>query len=86
MPTRIARRFTGAFRVVFDGAAARCTRSWSRPSRRTPRSNRRCCEALPPRVRPSRLVLWPYAEFPFGMTLDYERKFQHYVPGDVEPN
>ena len=30
---------------------------------------------LPDRARPMRLVLWPYARFPFGMGLDYERKF-----------
>jgi hypothetical protein len=24
-------------------------------------------------------VLWAHAEFPFGMTLDYERKFSYYV-------
>ena len=32
-----------------------------------------------------RLVLWPYARFPFGMCLDYERKFSHYVPGEMNP-
>ena len=40
---------------------------------------------IPGDVRPSRLTLWEYAQFPFGMSLDYERKFQHYVPGEVEP-
>jgi len=40
---------------------------------------------IPGDVRPSRLRLWEYERFPFGMSLDYERKFQHYVPGDVEP-
>ena len=40
---------------------------------------------LPERARPARLVLWPYARFPFGMSLDYERKFSHYVPGEINP-
>jgi hypothetical protein len=37
-------------------------------------------EAIPAEVRPTRLVLWPYHRFPFGMTIDYERKFPYYVP------
>jgi hypothetical protein len=36
-------------------------------------------DAMPPHLRPDALVLWTYALFPFGMTLDYERKFVHYV-------
>jgi hypothetical protein len=36
-------------------------------------------------LRPMRLVLWAYAAFPFGMTLDYERKFTYYAPGEPEP-
>jgi hypothetical protein len=35
--------------------------------------------AIPSGVRPEALVLWAYAEFPFGMTLDYQSKFSHYV-------
>ena len=35
-------------------------------------------------VRPSRVVLWPYARFPFGMGLDYERKFSYDVPGEPD--
>ena len=28
---------------------------------------------------------WPYARFPFGMCLDTERRFSHYVPGETNP-
>lgn len=28
---------------------------------------------------------WPFAEFPYGMNLDYERKFAYYRPEDVAP-
>jgi phenylacetate-CoA ligase len=78
---RIARRLTGAFRVVFDGD--RCTMhvQLTRPNVPHVSIEEAILRALPPRVRPSRMVLWPYAEFPFGMSLDYERKFVHYAPG-----
>ena len=36
--------------------------------------------ALPAAARPAAIEVWPYASFPFGMTLDYERKFVSYVP------
>jgi hypothetical protein len=39
-----------------------------------------------PPVQPENLVLWPYAEFPFGMGLDYERKFTYYVPQGAVPS
>jgi phenylacetate-coenzyme A ligase PaaK-like adenylate-forming protein len=38
--------------------------------------------ALPSDVRPDRVVVWPYREFPYGMSLDYERKFCPFVPGE----
>ena len=44
-------------------------------------ARRRCLR----RLRPARLVFWPYHRFPFGMTVDYERKFTYYVPGEPEP-
>jgi hypothetical protein len=37
-------------------------------------------EALPVKARPAAIEVWPYAQFPFGMTLDYERKFVSYAP------
>jgi len=42
--------------------------------------------AIPPSRRPARLTLWPYARFPFGMSLDYERKFTYFVNGEQEPD
>jgi phenylacetate-CoA ligase len=81
---RIARRLTGAFRVEFDGD--RCTMHVQLTRTNAPHVSieEGILRALPARVRPSRLVLWPYAQFPFGLTLDYERKFMHYVPaGDA---
>jgi phenylacetate-CoA ligase len=37
-------------------------------------------QALPAGARPASIEVWPYGRFPFGMTLDYERKFVSYVP------
>jgi phenylacetate-CoA ligase len=80
---RIARRLTGAFRVEFDGD--RCTMHVQLARANSPHVSieEGILRALPPRLRPSRLVLWPFTQFPFGMTLDYERKFVHYVPGGL---
>ena len=33
----------------------------------------------------SEIILYPYAEFPYGMTLDYERKFRYLPPAPPEP-
>jgi hypothetical protein len=36
--------------------------------------------ALAPEHRPAHVKVWPYERFPFGMRLDYERKFRYYEP------
>ena len=36
----------------------------------------RLIEVLPAAARPADVVWWSYERFPFGMTLDYERKFR----------
>jgi hypothetical protein len=78
---RLARRLTGAFRVTFAGD--RCTMHVQLSRSQVPHVSveQGILHAMPARVRPARVVLWPYAEFPFGMSLDYERKFAHYVSG-----
>lgn len=78
----LARHFTGAFRLTFDGedctmhvqlvAGVEPAASWEDDLLR----------AFAPNVRPGRLSLWAYERFPFGLCLDYERKFTYYVPGD----
>ena len=73
--TTVADRLTGAVRVTFDGTEAtahvqlirHCTDD--RDVAETLRA------ALPAHARPQQVVVWPYEQFPFGMTLDYERKF-----------
>jgi phenylacetate-CoA ligase len=36
--------------------------------------------ALAPEHRPAQVRVWEYERFPFGMRLDYERKFRYYEP------
>lgn len=75
----MARHLTGAFRVTF--ANGHCTMHLQLVAAQTeadPDLKERIRQAVPFHARPEALVLWPYAQFPFGMRLDYERKFSHY--------
>ena len=82
---RIARLLTGAFRMAFSGG--QCTMHVQLVPSQAPDVSveQRLLQAMPPRIRPARLVLWRYEQFPFGMTLDYQRKFVHYVPAGADP-
>jgi phenylacetate-CoA ligase len=80
----LARRFTGATRLIFSGGRFTMHVQLVKGQKPAPVFERGLMAELPADVRPSRLVLWPYAQFPFGMGLDYERKFSHYVPGEPE--
>jgi phenylacetate-CoA ligase len=80
----LARRLTGALRLMFSGS--RCTMHVQlvRGQAPEPSIEQGILREMAGDVRPARLVLWPYADFPFGMCLDYERKFSHYVPGEMD--
>jgi phenylacetate-CoA ligase len=80
----LARRFSGATRLIFSGG--RFTMHVQLVPGQKPASlfERGLMAELAPDVRPDRLVVWPYAQFPFGMGLDFERKFAHYVPGEPD--
>jgi len=82
---RIAHRLTGAFRLTFSGD--RSTMHVQLRPAEVPHASLEegIRHAIARPLRPSRLKLWPYADFPFGMALDYERKFAHYVQGEDEP-
>jgi phenylacetate-CoA ligase len=81
----IAHRLTGAFRLTFSGD--RSTMHVQMRASESPDASveEAILHALARPLRPSRLKLWPYAAFPFGMGLDYERKFPHYVRGEHDP-
>ncbi len=73
--TAVADRLTGAVRVTCDGGEA----SMHVQLVRACTDHRGVAEtlnaALPAHARARQVVVWTYEEFPFGMTLDYERKF-----------
>jgi phenylacetate-CoA ligase len=79
---QVARHCTGALRLIFSGRE--CTMHVQLVRGQTPGAalEQGLLQEVAPDVRPARLRLWPYADFPFGMGLDYERKFSYYVPGE----
>ncbi len=81
----LARQVTGATRLVFTDNGFTMHVQLVRSATPTQALERALFAAIPADLRPSRLRLWRYLQFPFGMNLDYERKFQHYVPGDSDP-
>jgi phenylacetate-CoA ligase len=82
----LARRFTGATRLVFTGARFTMHAQLARGQSSSVALEGALAREIPVPVRPARIRLWEYARFPFGMTLDYERKFQHHAPGDADPD
>jgi len=80
----LARRVTGAMRLTFSGAQFTMHIQLVRGQKPAPTFERELLQELAADARPSRVVLWPYAKFPFGMGLDYERKFSYFVPGEPD--
>lgn len=78
----IARYLTGAFRLIFSGLEFTMHVQMARTYKPPPSLQQGIQQAIPLSIRPLRVVLWLYDRYPFGMGLDYERKFSHYVPGE----
>lgn len=78
----VAREVTGAFRVIASENGCTMHVQLVPPGVATESLERRLLQAIPERARPDNLALWPYSRFPFGMTVDYERKFAYYVAGE----
>ncbi len=77
----VARRLSGAFRLQWDGEAATLHVQLRPQAPATSDLAARLAEVMPGGLVPERIRLWPYRQFPFGMTLDHERKFS-YVADD----
>ena len=81
---RLARRLTGATRLIFSGERFTMHVQLIPGEKPTGAFERDLLSKLAEDARPSRLVLWPYAQFPFGLSLDYERKFTYHAPGEPD--
>jgi phenylacetate-CoA ligase len=82
----VARKVTGATRLIFTERGFTMHVQLAQGAAPSETIERWLWHSIPEAVRPSQIRFWRYAQFPFGMTLDYERKFRHYVPGDIEPS
>ena len=76
----VASRLTGAVRLTFVHAEATMHVQLVPGAIDDGRIAGTLREVLPAGSRPAGIEVWPYERFPFGMTLDYERKFVGYVP------
>lgn len=78
----IADLLTGAFRLEFAGGERlihiQLRRGPDLDARQVEDMRERLGAALPAQPRPDQVRPWRYEEFPFGMTLDYERKFTYF--------
>lgn len=80
---RIAKYLTGACRLIFLGSNFTMHVQLAPLQAPHESMDQDIWKAIPPAVRPLRVVLWVYDRYPFGMGLDYERKFSYYIPGEM---
>ena len=80
----LARRLSGALRLIVHGGRLTLHAQLVRGEASSAASEERLLAGIDPAMRPDRLVLWPYAAFPYGMGLDYERKFSSYIAGETD--
>jgi len=83
---RMARLLTGACRTIFSDGGFTMHVQLAPSQVPLGGLEQSILDAIPPSRRPARLALWPYGRFPFGMSLDYERKFTYFVDGEPEPD
>lgn len=76
----VAHRLSGAVRLACDETGCTMHVQLGSGVERVDGVADRLLEVIPAASRPSRVVVWPHGRFPFGMRLDYERKFTHFVP------
>jgi phenylacetate-CoA ligase len=75
----IAIKLTGAFRVEYPEGKILVHVQLRRGFEEDNDLRSRLAAEFPGTVLPEQVQVWPYMKFPFGMTLDYERKFSYYV-------
>jgi phenylacetate-CoA ligase len=82
---QLADHLSGAMRVIFDGRHGTVHVQLAKSVAPTAVLTEHLHRVLPASSPSTRLVPWRYERFPFGMRLDYERKFSHFVPGESNP-
>lgn len=77
----VADRLSGAVRLAFEGTDAVMHVQLGQACTDERGIGTALIGALPAHARPRDVVVWPYERFPFGMSLDHERKFVGYQAG-----
>jgi phenylacetate-CoA ligase len=76
----IATKLTGAFRLEFVEGKILIHVQLRRGFEEDENLRSRLAAEFPGNVSSGQVKVWNYLQFPFGMTLDYERKFNYYAP------
>lgn len=76
----IAICLTGAFRLEHQGGLILIHVQLRRGFQATDGLRERLAAEFPGTILPEQVCIWAYEQFPYGMTLDYERKFNYYAP------
>jgi phenylacetate-CoA ligase len=76
----IAISLTGAFRLEFQGGLLMIHIQLRRGFQAKDSLRERLAAEFPGTILPEQVCIWAYELFPYGMTLDYERKFNYYAP------
>ncbi len=79
----VADALSGAFRLEWDEGGPRLHLQLRQGAAEAADLRARLGQLLPGELAPEALVVWPFEAFPFGMTLDYERKFD-YLPSPAK--
>jgi phenylacetate-CoA ligase len=74
----VAKELTGAFRLIASESGIELHVQLVSTEPSTQSLEQRLVHAIPETIRPARTVTWPYPRFPYGMSVDYERKFRYY--------
>lgn len=81
----VAANLTGALRLIFSGREFSMHVQLTRTGVLDSYLRQGILQAIPYTIQPRHLIVWPYDKYPYGMSLDYERKFAYYVPGEAAP-
>ncbi|TAN78523.1 MAG: hypothetical protein EPN14_06495 [Gallionella sp.] len=76
----IAARLTGAFRLEYEEGRMLVHVQLGRGFQAEGDLRERLAADFPGAISPDQVHIWPYVQFPYGMTLDYERKFNYFIP------